>query len=191
MAYAIETDEFIQILHTGHGHWVTASTIGCQEGEIYVFDSLPPAPTAHLVNQIAALLATQKSSIQVKYVDTTMQCGSMDCGLFAIAFAAALANGDLPGGLQCIQSKMRAHLLHCFETQCVTPFPISRKRRRAQRVKFQSSTEVYCSCRMPQQAGCTMIQCFRCREWYHVNSCVDVPIAAYHTATKWFCTKCI
>ena len=68
MSYDIETKEFIQILHSGLGHWVTASTIGCQEREIYIFDSIPPAPTAHLVNQIAALLATQRSSIQLKYV---------------------------------------------------------------------------------------------------------------------------
>lgn len=31
MSYTIETDEFTQILHTGHGHLVTAATFGCQE----------------------------------------------------------------------------------------------------------------------------------------------------------------
>ena len=191
MSYDIETEECIQILHTGHGHWVTASTIGCQEGEIYIFDSIPPAPTSHLVNQIAALLATQRSSIQLKYVDTTMQCGSTDCGLFAIAFAAALANGDQPGGLQFTQTNMRKHILQCFKTQYLTPFPITRKRRRAQRVKLQSFTAVFCSCRVQQQPGCTMIQCSRCREWYHVNSCVDVPSDKFRTAMKWFCTMCI
>ena len=73
--------------------------------------SLPSAPTTHLVNQTAASLATQKSSIQLKYVDATMQCGSRDCSLFAIVFAAALANGDQPGGLQFTQSNMQKHLL--------------------------------------------------------------------------------
>ena len=127
MSYDIETEEFIQILHTRHGHWVTASTIGCQEGEIYIFGSIPPAPTAHLVNQIAALLATQRSSIQLKYVDTTMQCGSTDCGLFAIAFAVALANGDQPGGLQFTQTNLQKHLLQCFKTQYLTPFLLHEK----------------------------------------------------------------
>ena len=41
------------------------------------------------MNQIAALLATPKPAIAVKYMDTQMQCGSTDCGIFAIAFAAA------------------------------------------------------------------------------------------------------
>ena len=88
-ANTVQTEEFIQVLHTGHGHWVTMSTVGCKDREINIYDSLPPAPTSHLMNQIAALLATPKPAIAVKYMDTQMQCGSTDCGIFAIAFAAA------------------------------------------------------------------------------------------------------
>ena len=65
------------------------STVGCKDGEINIYDSLPPAPTSHLMNQIAALLATPKPAITVKYMDTQMQCGSTDCGIFVIVFAAA------------------------------------------------------------------------------------------------------
>ena len=97
LSYAIQTEEFIQVLHTGHGHWVTVSTIGCREGEINVYDSLPPAPTPHMMNQIAALLATPKATIKMRYMETQMQCGSADCGIFAIAFAATLATGEQPG----------------------------------------------------------------------------------------------
>ena len=39
--FVIQTEEFIQVLHNGHDHWVTVSTIGCKAGEINVFDSLP------------------------------------------------------------------------------------------------------------------------------------------------------
>ncbi len=50
--------EFVQILHTGRGHWVTVSTIGCQQAEVDIFDSASPALNSCLENQIAALLHT-------------------------------------------------------------------------------------------------------------------------------------
>ena len=168
---------------------MTVSTVGCKDGEINIYDSLPPAPTSHLMNQIAALLATPKPAITVKYMDTQMQCGSTDCGIFAIAFAVALANGEQPGGLHFEQPQMRKHLMHCLESQCLSGFPVTRGRRAA-RVKLSSSLHVYCSCRMPEQAGSTMIQCSTCKEWFHVGVCVDVPIQAFDSATKWFCNKC-
>ena len=99
LSFAIQTEEFIQILHTGYCHWVTVSTIGCKDGEINIFDSFPVALTSDLMNQIAALLATPKDTIKVKYIDTQMQSGSTDCGIFAVAFATALANGEPPGAL--------------------------------------------------------------------------------------------
>ena len=55
---------------------------------------------------------------------------------------------------------------------------------------ISSSLHVYCSCRMPEQAGSTMIQCSTCKEWFNVGVCVDVPIQAFDSATKWFCNKC-
>ena len=127
------------------------------------------------MNQIAALLATSKPAITVKYMDTQTQCRSTDCGIFAIAFATALANGKQPGGLRFEQPQMRKHLMHCLETQCLSGFPVTRRRRRrAARVKLSSTLHVYYSCRMPEQAGSTMTQCSTCKEWFHVGVCVDV-----------------
>ena len=159
------------------------------DGEIHIFDSFPPAPTSHLMNQIAALLATPKPAITVNYMDTQMQCGSTDCGIFAIAFATALANGEQPGGFHFEQPRMRKHLMHCLEAQYLSAFPVTR-RRRAAKVKLSSTIHVYCSCRMPEQAGIMMIQCSICKEWFHVGVCVDVPTQALDSATKWFCDKC-
>ena len=82
LAFNIERGEFVQILHTGQGHWVTISTIGCTTGEVNVFDSLPPAPTTDLLNQIAAILCTPKDTIKVKYIDVQMQEGYSNCGVF-------------------------------------------------------------------------------------------------------------
>ena len=111
LGYIGQTEEFVQILHTGRGHWVTVSTIGCKDGDINIFDSFPPAPTIHLLNQIAAILATPKPVITLNYINTQQQCGSADCGIFAIAFATTLANGEQPGGLYFDQTRMRKHAL--------------------------------------------------------------------------------
>ena len=76
---------------------MTVSTVGCRDGEINIFDSFPPAPISYLRNQIAALLAFPKPVFTINYTDAQMQSGSADCGVFAIAFATTLANGNQPG----------------------------------------------------------------------------------------------
>ena len=38
--FDIVTSEFIQILHTGHMHWVCVSSIGCTPGIVKLYDSL-------------------------------------------------------------------------------------------------------------------------------------------------------
>ena len=62
--------------HTRHGHWVNVSTIACQDG---IYDSFSPH---ELENQISALLATLKASMEMKYMDTQLQCESVGCGIF-------------------------------------------------------------------------------------------------------------
>ena len=66
-----------------------------------------------MLNQIAALLCTPNDIIKVNYIDVQMQDGFADCGVFAIAFATALANGEQPGKYFLDQGAMRTHLLPC------------------------------------------------------------------------------
>ena len=51
------------------------------------------------------------------------QDGSANCGLFAIAMMTLLAHKEDPSAVTYDQSKMRQHLLECFSTKLVTPFP--------------------------------------------------------------------
>ena len=105
-------------------------------------------------------------------------------------FINQLANWEQPGGLYFEQTRMRKHLMHCLEAQYLSTFPIVRKRRRAAKSKLSSTIRLYCSCRMLEIAGRTMIQCCACKEWLHVGICVTVPNEALDTATKWFCNNC-
>ena len=44
MAFEVQCQPFVQILHDGHGHWLTISSIGGKQGntDISVYDSMYP-----------------------------------------------------------------------------------------------------------------------------------------------------
>ena len=97
-----------------------------------------------------------------------------DCGLFAIAFATSLARASSRPCKYNLydQAKMRIHLIHCFETQSMTPFP-SHVFRRPSDPNIEAYSN-YCVCRMIND-GTPMIQCSAsCTEWYHM-ACCAVP----------------
>ena len=60
--------------------------------------------------QIASILCTKQSKIELCIIVVQMQAGGNDCGLFAIAFATAIVNGISPGKYVLNQVKMRQHL---------------------------------------------------------------------------------
>ena len=189
MCFDVELGEFVQILHNGQGHWLTVSSVGRSHGQIEVYDSAYSSCSSSSKAQIAALLATQLPSIELKYMDTQMQSGSSDCGLFAVAFATAIVFGKQPGLFSFDQSQMREHLKKCLEQQCITMFPIKKSRRRT-KVKATEQVHVYCSCRMPELSGTEWIECSKCREWYHAGACVEVEQRHFDVKCKWFCPGC-
>lgn len=68
LAFNVQKSEFIQVLHTGKGHWITITTIGCKRGYVDVYDSMPPSVTTALTHQVAALLLAETDSITLRYV---------------------------------------------------------------------------------------------------------------------------
>ena len=59
----------------------------------------------------------------IKVINSQKQAGVKDCGLFSIAFATAIAFGQNPAKQTFQQQSMRAHLINCFESKKITPFP--------------------------------------------------------------------
>ena len=84
----------MQILHNGHGHWLTISTVGVTHPEVSVYDSMYPTTSMQVKCQIASLLAT---SLRLRHMDVKMQSVGYDCGLFVVAFATVLVDGEQPG----------------------------------------------------------------------------------------------
>ena len=188
--FCVEPHEFIQILHTGRGHWLVVSTIGVQHPVVQVFDSLYTTASTTLKKQIATFLTTMKPSITLHFMDVQMQSGGSDCGLFAIAFATALVDGKKPGKFLFQQGGMRAHLCKCLELGKMTPFPIIRNRCTPSKIKAAEQFNVYCICCMPEIANSTWVQCTACKEWFHSDTCVS--IAAEQRCNRklpWYCSK--
>lgn len=102
-----------------------ASTIGCLPGEVMVFDSLYSSvdpPTHNLLKQLFGV------DMKVKFEKYPQQAGGRDCGVFAIAICTSLANAIHPCRSSFKQDAVRHHLLKCFESLCLTPFPSSTSR---------------------------------------------------------------
>ena len=67
--FDIQTGEFVQILHTGHSHWHTVSTIGTKIPEVNVYDSMYCFCSNHSKVQIASILETKHPAIRLNYLD--------------------------------------------------------------------------------------------------------------------------
>ena len=101
-------------IHNLPGHWVVSQSNG---HSVIVYDSLFPGMTQLLSQQLvyAYKSPTKGCLLQVKLRCCQKQDNFVDCGLFAIANAAALAKGIYPGAVIFRQNQMRQHLLQCLE----------------------------------------------------------------------------
>ena len=191
MNFDIEPAEFVQIIHNGRGHWLTISTIGTSHPDVHVYDSMYPSAGTLVKAQTAALLHTESPAIHLKFMSVQMQAGGYDCGLFAVAFAVALAFGNPPGQFHFEQQKMRHHLWKCFENRKINMFPYNKLRRATElTVKSVEEVPIYCICRMPELPNTKWIECSRCKKWFHTETCICVPPKALVASTRWFCSMC-
>ena len=171
--YKSSKENFIQILNVNASHWVCISNKGLPPGIVVVFDSMPSytKDSTCLQKQVSVILHTMQKFFVIQHVDVQRQNGASDCGLFALAFAVALCNGQYPHEYKYNQDRMRHHLIECLEKQCMTPFPSTPRRMSQQRIVYQQTISVYCTCRMPwdrkDSTKGSLVCCGNCHEWYH------------------------
>lgn len=121
----IKIDHGLQIVHDRCNHWVLASNFQRRDNTVEIYDSVfssVSANTRNIVKNIFQPLLGKSPRVQL--VKTQKQIGSKDCGLFAIAMATAVLNGQDPKVVRFLQQSMRQHLMHCFEAKNMTPFPL-------------------------------------------------------------------
>ena len=179
--FDIQSEEFIQILHDGHGHWLTVSTVGAEDGaEVYVYDSMYPSVGTYTKKQVTSILYTKKKAIKLKIMDVQMQAGGC-------CFCNSPSKWDPPGKFTFDHSKMRKYLYTSLQKGRLVMFPTMKKRRVPMKLKNRDEIDIYCERRMPELRNVEMVECCKCKEWYHVH-CVGVPHS--DKKTKWFCNSC-
>ena len=120
--YDIVSSEFIQIIHTGNSHWVWVSSVGCQENEVKVYDSLyNNLLSSEIEQRVDCMLGGVPCNITVASVQ--QQQNGFDCGIFAIAFATCLTLGQDPTLVEFNIPQMRRHLYKCIESGNMELFP--------------------------------------------------------------------
>ena len=115
----------MQIIHQkSRSHRIVSAV---KDGEVYIYDSMQS--TSPLPSQTKPLLQNLYGDV-VKYIttDITQQTGVVDCGLFEASFATAVCFGLEPAAFRLSQQQMRKHLITCFETGELTPFPTTKKK---------------------------------------------------------------
>ena len=96
-AFEVESDKFVQILHNGHNHWLTISSVGTTPSHILVYDSMYLSAGQATKQQIACPMRVSELNLTLTFVDVQTQVGGSDCGVFALAFATAICYGHSPG----------------------------------------------------------------------------------------------
>ena len=82
MTFQIQRQPFVQILHDGHGHWLTISSIGGKPGntDISVYDSMYLSGGSYAKKQIAAIVCSKENTITLNMRNVQLQAGGSDCG---------------------------------------------------------------------------------------------------------------
>lgn len=120
-----ENQKHLQILFSGnfhHGHWIC---MYYNSKVLYIYDSL----------NLKILNTDQKDVLDklypfkphIVFIKVQQQPNSIDCCLFAVAFATSIYFNVKPEKVVYNHGKMREHLYEMFRNSCLEPFPIDTK----------------------------------------------------------------
>ncbi|KZS01293.1 Uncharacterized protein APZ42_002096, partial [Daphnia magna] len=134
-------DKWMQVIHDGRDHWVLVAKGFVQPEHVNVYDSLVGSAwhDKHVLSCMSSLLKTDEKKMTYIVKQCQRQNNSYDCGVFAIAFATSLANGEDPTGMLYDPKQLRPHLNECMTSGKLTSFPstISRRKRSRETVKTE------------------------------------------------------
>ena len=152
LSFQVLRGEFVQIIHVGGSHWVTVSNIGCNDGEVCVYDSLYYSVPSSTLKLIASLMFSPTKKLVVRLMDVGTQANGSDCGVHAIVFAYDICSGNGPCKVRYDHWSIRRHLADCLEKCHLSRFPVVGERRTVG-VRHTQSVDLHCSCRMPKEVG--------------------------------------
>ncbi|XP_078662108.1 uncharacterized protein LOC144906058 [Branchiostoma floridae x Branchiostoma belcheri] len=187
--FAKMTENGLQIHNNRAQHWVLSSHT---DGQVCLYDSLGTAMTTSLQIQLCQVYAPfadrERHVLFVKRPTVQRQTNAVDCGLFAIAWAVDIAEGQDVSRVVYDDEKMRSHLEMCFKQEKLTPFP--RLHGYIARAGPARVEHVSLVCRCAQGQGerlGRMGRCKVCRRILHV-SCLPTCPAVDGTLSCGDCT---
>ena len=75
-----QTGEFVQVLNVANNHWITISTIGCEDSTVNVYESLRGYLSSRTQRLVADLVQCRNRAIKLQYCDIQWKSGANDCG---------------------------------------------------------------------------------------------------------------
>ena len=187
---ALYKDKFCHGSVGSSEHWLCVSC--CGNGVIQVMDSLGSFMMLNLatVLQICKIYSVPQNhtTLKLRKLPVQQQNGTLDCGLFAVAYAVEVCAGNSPADVSFNQKQMRSHLYTCLSDGVMSPFPeVSRAREFLPHPTDRSlNIKVYYTCKLPEYDS-FMIECESCKQWYH---CSCVKIAPQKVPDHWQCSLC-
>ncbi len=168
--------DVVQIVHdSGHKHWITVSTIGCKSNEINIFCSLQYTPSEACIKTITRFIKFTSRHITLHIMNVSKQTNTVDCGLYAIAYATSLLNGNDPVNLNYKQTAMRQHVVTSLETFSLSEFPAASMRTVRNKLTRMKECKLHCVCYTAfcKSVDTDMIMCSYCAIWYH-KDCINM-----------------
>ena len=168
------------MLHDGHNHWLTISTVGAPPSNILVYDSMYPSAGQATKRQAASMMMVAEPKLTLHFADVQMQPGGSDCGVFALAL-------QLPSALAIHQASFSliSSPHWCLEKLQFTMFPVKKERRQARKTKNQRGH--FTILQMPLIKAAPMIQCSHCKQWCRGKHCITMR-EDWLPGAKWFCS---
>eukprot|EP00058_Branchiostoma_floridae_P007950 XP_002593438.1 hypothetical protein BRAFLDRAFT_70783 [Branchiostoma floridae] len=169
-------------------HWVLSSYT---DGQVCLYDGLGVSMMTkplliQLCQSYAAFADKETDVLSVMLPEVQRYWNENDCGLFAIAWAMDIAEGQDVSRVVYDERKMRGHLEKCFEKGKLTPFPRLTSRRRRIGPTKAHQISLVCHCEQGGRLG-RLERCKACRRIFHV-SCL--PVSPPRDGT-WACDGCV
>jgi len=184
----------IQVVHDNvKQHWFCVTSKNCSDGTLSVYCSMHFVPSEACLATVAHMFNMQTPSLTFRVMNVTKQKGSVNCGLFAIAYAEMLARDVDPCNFILNQPLIRLHLLSCLSENQFRAFPVTGQRTVRRNVVRSTTVKLYCQCRSTHLPGDNMLLCNQCHEWYH-QRCLRLTDAAFarfaDIGTPYVCPRC-
>jgi len=124
--------------------WLCVTNTHCSAGHLRIYCSLLMIPSTHCLATVTRLFRLQSPSLTIDIMNVVRQAGSIDCGLFAIAYAEMLARDVDPCNVNLDQPQMRMYLVRCLEAKHIRPFPVTKFRTIRRLVVRSVVVSLYC-----------------------------------------------